>query len=349
MKRHWTDRRGWEDGVLVCKQVYDITADVKTFVLEPLEPRAFCHDPGQYLSLTLPVDGQEIDRCYTISSPPSRPYIATITVKRVPGGVASNWLHDHLVPGTRLHGRGPLGSFSLVEHPADKYLFLSGGSGITPLMSMTRTLHDLGQPTDVVFVHSARTPDDIVFRQELDLIQAASPGIRVVHVCEQDSPSESWPGHRGRMNLDVLKDIAPDFLDREVFICGPGGYMNAVRSMLDDAGFPMDHFHQESFTFDLPAESVIDTDGDEMFSVEFSRSGWTIPCSPETTILEAASRSGITLPSSCGQGLCGTCKTTLVKGSVDMNHNGGIRPREIAADKILLCCSTPQENVVVDC
>jgi glycine betaine catabolism B len=85
-----------------------------------------------------------------------------------------------------------------------------------------------------------------------------------------------------------------------------------------------------------------------VFSVEFARSGRTVACQPGTFILDAALRAGLTPPSSCGEGMCGTCKTTLVSGSVDMSHNGGIRPREIAARKILLCCSTPLEDLVID-
>lgn len=215
------------------------------------------------------------------------------------------------------------------------------------MMSMTRTVHDLAQPADVVFVHSARTPQDIIFRQELDLIAATSRAIRVVHVCETDGPGEPWHGHRGRLDLGMLRRIAPDFLDREVFGCGPPGYLRAVRQMLTEAGLPDERYHQESFDIPEPRTSTVDTGG--RYAVELARTGLTIECDSGTSILEAASSSGITLPSSCGQGMCGTCKTTLLAGSVDMRHNGGIRPREIAAHQILLCCAKPRENLVLDC
>jgi ferredoxin-NADP reductase len=364
--RSWIGRQEWDDEtdqLLVCKQVYALTADVKTFVLGPAELRLFHHDPGQYLTVTVEIDGQEIDRCYTISSPPSRPNLVAITVKRVPGGLVSNWLHDHLVPGRTLRARGPLGQFSMVRHPSPKYLFLSGGSGVTPLMSMTRTLHDLAHPADVVFVHSARTPDDIIFRRELDLIAATSGRIRVAHVCEADGPTESWGGHRGRLGIDMLQQIAGDFLDREVFVCGPPGYMTAARQMLSAAGFDMERCHEESFTFEdldtfdehaVGAQPAAPAAGEcgpvevARFSVELTRSRRTIECDRDTTVLDAALRAGVNLPSSCGQGLCGTCKTTLLQGSVDMRHNGGIRPREVAQNKVLICCSTPMEDLVIE-
>ncbi|MEV0704969.1 hybrid-cluster NAD(P)-dependent oxidoreductase [Saccharopolyspora sp. NPDC050389] len=348
--RSWVGDRDWDDAVdqrLICKQVQQITGDVKTFVLEPERPRLFRHDPGQHLAIAVEIDGRDVERCYTISSPPSRPHLAAITVKRVPGGPVSNWLHDHLVPGAVLPARGPFGEFSMVRHPAAKYLFLSGGSGVTPLMSMTRTLHDLACPADVAFVHSARTPEDIIFRQELALIGAASPRIRVSHVCEDDGPTERWDGHRGRLTIDMLRELAPDFLDREAFACGPAGYLDAVRLMLAEAGFPMARYHQESFTPSggpSPTSSTVD----DAFSVELTRSGRTIECAADTAVLDAAARSGLTLPSSCGQGVCGTCKATLLKGSVDMRHNGGIRPRDRAEHQILLCCAKPLEDLVID-
>ncbi|MFI5658534.1 FAD-binding oxidoreductase [Streptomyces sp. NPDC051684] len=331
----------WSDGLLVCQQVHDVTADVRTFVLAPTEPRLFRHDPGQFLTLCLDIDGDSVERCYTLSSAPTRPDLATITVKRVPGGRVSNWLHDHLTPGSTVWARGPLGRFTIHQHPAPKYLFLSAGSGVTPLMSMTRTLYDLAHPVDVVFVHSARTFDDIIFRRELDFITAASPNVRVRHLLDD---------HGEQLNAQVLRAVAPDFAEREVFTCGPAGYMRAVRGMLTSEGFDMAHHHEESFAFEAPvaAEPEPGAAIGTGFKVQLARTGRTIECDAETPVLAAAAREGITLPASCAQGMCGTCKTSLLSGSVDMRHAGGIRPREIAVNKILLCCSTPREDLVID-
>ncbi|GAA2569901.1 hybrid-cluster NAD(P)-dependent oxidoreductase [Streptomyces roseoviolaceus] len=337
--------------LLVCRQVHPLTHDVTTLVFEYAEPRMFRHEPGQFVTLTVDIDGRPRQRCYTISSPPTRPFLLSITVKRVPGGLVSNWLHDHLEPGDTVRARGPLGDFSTARHPSSKYLFLSGGVGITPSMSMTRTLYDLADPADVVFVHSARTPGDIVFRHELDLIAATAPNIRVVHICEEDRPYAPWGGYRGRLTLETLQQIAPDFLEREVFTCGPAPYTAAVHRMLSDAGLDMDHYHQESFTFEtqVAAAEASPTGGTGAgFKIEFTRSGRTIECDADTAVLAAASRAGLSLPASCAQGMCGTCKATLLTGSVDMRHNGGIRPREIAQNKVLLCCSKPLEDLVID-
>lgn len=342
------------DEELVCSAVVPVTHDVTTFVLASSFGRRFAFRPGQYVTVAVVVDGQRLERCYTISSAPTRTEQLEITIKRVPDGPVSNWLHDHLAPGDRLHVSGPLGCFSMCEHPSRKYLFLSAGSGITPLMSMTRTLGeqadaDSAADADVVFVHSARSPIDIVFRTELADLHATGNGVRVASICEADSPDELWTGLRGRLSLDALLDVAPDLHEREIFTCGPAPYMAAVREILANAGVDATRCHEESFTLGLAGEPPSSSPlAAQTFAVEFRRSGQTIECDAGTNLLQAGLRAGVILPSSCAEGVCGTCKTTKLSGQVDMRHAGGIRPREIAQDKILLCCSTPLDNLVLD-
>jgi glycine betaine catabolism B len=349
---------------LTCRQVQDVTHDVKTFLFEPTQPALFQHEPGQFITLQLQIDGRSVSRCYTISSPPTRPRLLGITVKRQPGGLVSNWLHDTMAPGMRISAEGPYGVFTIAPDRSAKYLFLSGGSGITPVMSMTRTLYDLGSDADVVFVHSARTPSDIIFRRELEMIASTVPTARVVHVCERDSPREPWGGLRGFLSAPMLQLLAPDLADRVVFCCGPAPYMAAVRRMLVEAGFDMENYHEESFSFDdltmkeFGACATNDAAADEeepgaaseakTYSVNFVRSGRDFTCAEDENVLDAAYAAGLSPPSSCGQGMCGTCKTTLLSGTVDMQHNGGIRPREIAQNKVLICCSKPLSDLTID-
>jgi len=348
--------------VLRCKAVVPITHDVSTFVLEPTTPRSFTYAPGQYVVLTLNIDGERHQRCYTLSSPPTRPHLLTITVKRTPDGLVSNWLHDNMQRGGRLEVSGPYGEFTLANYPARKYLFLSAGSGITPLMSMTRTLADLAGEADVAFVHSARTPADIVFRHELAALPASGLNLAVTSICEGDSVGEVWTGPRGRLSAGLLGAVVPDIAEREVFMCGPGPYMTAAHNVLMELGVPVEHIHQESFVIEPVAQplSVVpdaleaggSSDGVAPEAgaamIIFAKSGKEVRCDPGVTVLEAATEAGISIRSACGQGLCGTCKSDLVSGSVDMQHAGGIRPREIAAGKFLPCCSYPAGHLVVD-
>ncbi len=380
LRNHLDGAPSWGDvdgTTLVCRQVRAITHDVATFLFEPVTPALFRHDAGQFVTLYLQIDGVSVSRCYTISSPPTRPHLLSITVKRQPGGLVSNWLHDTVVPGVRISADGPFGSFTLPTGRPGRYLFLSGGSGITPLMSMTRTLYDLGCDDDVIFLHSARTPSDIVFRRELDAIAATAPNIRVFHVCERDSPMEPWGGLTGLLSVDMLRLLVPDLAQRLVYCCGPAHYMAAAQGILGRLGFDLRNYYQESFSFeDLSVKDFAgregtgrDSDGGSgggsagegdaqdsvpalgsatTYTVEFARSGQTFPCRADEFVLDAAYAAGLAPASSCGQGMCGTCKSTMLAGTVDMQHNGGIRPREIAANKVLICCSTPTSDLTID-
>lgn len=367
----------WDSDVeesLQCCQVRQETHDVKSFFFRSLAGHAFRFSPGQFLTLELDVDGQRVNRCYTISSPPTRPHTLSITVKRVPGGTVSNWLHDHLEVGDSVRVLGPAGDFSSALHPAERYLFLSAGSGVTPLMSMARTHRDLCDDRDTVFVHSARTPDDIIFGRELTLLASTQQRFRAHFICEGLGEQGGWHGLTGRITLPLLQLMAPDFMTREIFVCGPAPYMQAVREMLHEAGFNMARHHEESFSFDrLPA--VQQTPGvtelsaanqnsnpnsnlnsspnpssapATAFSIVFQKSQRTIECGAAQALLDAARDAGLRLPASCTQGMCGTCKVRLLDGKVDMRHQGGIRQREIDQGMVLLCCSVPLTNLRID-
>jgi len=200
---------GPDDEWLECVRVRDETHDVRSFVFRPVEPRSFRYRPGQFITLSLDIDGERVNRCYTLCSSPTKPDTLTITVKRVPGGRVSNWLHERVRPGTRLSAAGPSGSFCFppgpVNVPARGQLYLSGGSGITPLMSMSRAWSDLGLDADVQFIHAARTPQDIVFDDELKVLARSLPRWRAVMVCESRGNTPGYNGLLGRLSLPLLQ------------------------------------------------------------------------------------------------------------------------------------------------
>ena len=271
------------DDALICVAVRDETHDVRTFVFAAPEPRRFEFRPGQFMTFAFEPDGRETPRCYTIASSPTRPDRIAITVKRQPGGAVSPWLHATMRPGSRVAAAGPMGEFCAPPEAPGKRLLISGGSGVTPLMSMTRSAYDLADATaDIVFVHAARSPADILFRAELAGMARHWPGLRTAFVCEMDSAEESWPGHRGRLSLPMLRLIAPDLLDREVFCCGPAPFMRAVRAMLDEQGFDRARYHEESFDFSALPEPVqaelaeAEAEIAAGYMVQLTRSGQTI-------------------------------------------------------------------------
>jgi ferredoxin-NADP reductase len=249
-------------------------------------------------------------------------------------------------------------------------------------MSMSRAHHELGEDRDIVFVHSARTPDDIIFARELDLIAANQSNFRTAFVCERVGARTNWPGVTGFLTLPLLKLIAPDYMEREIFTCGPAPYMKAVRVLLAEGGFDTTHYHEESFSFETIAELAAELTTahvadalqsaetfvqaretavgfapapepavapvETTFKVSFAKSNREIECGSGQHVLDAAKKSGVRLPASCTQGMCGTCKVKLISGEVQMKHNGGIRQREIDQGMVLLCCSKPLSDLVVD-
>ncbi len=338
------------DDTLVCVGIRDETHDVRTFVLRPESERLFRFLPGQFLKLEIAPIG--LQRCYTIASPPTRPWRLEITTKR--GGPGSAWLHDTLRPGMRVAVTGPSGDFSFGADPRGKFLFLAAGSGITPLMSMARTAHDFGSEADIVLIQSARTDSDLLFAGELASM-STRPGFRPVSIVERDRPCARWDGFRGRLSAAILASACPDLLEREIYCCGPAPYMAAVRELLGGAGYDMRRYREESFSFaagepepepEVRAASTPRADAD--YSIVFSHSGRTIACAADTPVLTAARAAGLRLPSACNKGVCGTCKSKMVSGSVVMQHGGGIRQREIDAGMVLLCCAKPTSDLVVE-
>lgn len=353
----------WANGrhEMRCVKVIDETRDVKTFCFTATQPLMFFFKPGQFVTLELEIDGETVMRSYTISSSPSIPYSFSITVKRAPGGQVSNWLHDNMCEGCELAVHGPVGLFNCIDFPARKVLLLSGGVGITPLMSMARWWFDTNAEVDIAFVHSARTPADVVYKRELEHMASRVANFSLHLICETIENGQAWYGYRGYLDQSKIDIIAPDFLEREVFCCGPTPYMDAVRALLERNGFDMRHYHEEAFTqapakdveqaleqADIAAEEAEALLSEDMLQVEFANAGKSVRLAPGETLHAAAANLGVNIPKACGMGICGTCKVMVKQGEVSMNHNGGITDEDIAAGYVLSCCSVPETDVVVE-
>ncbi len=248
----------WAKGDLAvrCVNVISETPDAKTFRFAADPPILFNYQPGQFVTLKLEIEGKSVKRSYSISSTPSRPHTLEITVKRVPApsdapdaspGLVSNWLHDNMRVGNSLTLSGPLGKFTCFAHPSPKLLFISAGSGVTPMMSMSRWMMDTAAKCDVIFFHNARTPKDIIFWKELGWMSSHNPNFQLAISVTQPSYNQEWWGLRGRLNEPMLYAIAPDFWTRTVYVCGPDGFMKAVKTMMQGLGFPMKNYYEESF------------------------------------------------------------------------------------------------------
>ncbi|PWE27631.1 hybrid-cluster NAD(P)-dependent oxidoreductase [Pararhodobacter marinus] len=340
--------------MLECVSVIPEAPDVASFCFQSPAGALFSYVPGQFLTLELPVPGGPLYRTFTISSSPSRPMSISVTVKAQKGSLGTRWMLDHLKPGMRIKATAPAGTFSSHHHPAGKYLFISAGSGITPMMSMTTWMFDMGRPADLVFVNCARRPSEIIFRKRLEHMASRFPEIDLKFVVEEGDRFQPWTGYQGIFNQLMLGLMAPDYLEREVFCCGPAPFMQAVREALAGLGFDMERYHQESFQPSLAAEAAdpeagdVIPDGAAQAEVDFALSGVTQSCTETDTILATARAAGLNIPSGCTFGVCGTCKIRKTSGQVHMVHNGGITDEDIAAGYVLACCSHPIGKVAVE-
>jgi ferredoxin-NADP reductase/ferredoxin/pSer/pThr/pTyr-binding forkhead associated (FHA) protein len=254
-----TDLQRWTKGDLTvrCISIIDETHDVKTFRFACVPPVLFTYKPGQFINLDLEINGEEISRSYSISSTPSRPHTLEITVKRVPPpggsepntpkGLVSNWLHDNVTPGSIIKINGPLGKFTCFANPSQKLLLISAGSGITPMMSMSRWLCDTGANCDIIFFHCARSPRDIIYRQELEMMSSRYPNFHLAVSTTRNEPGHSWLSLTGRLDAAMLQVVAPDYRSRTVYVCGPDTFMEGTKQMLESISFPMQNYYEESF------------------------------------------------------------------------------------------------------
>ncbi|MBT9315191.1 FAD-binding oxidoreductase [Leptothoe spongobia] len=354
-----------------CIQIIQETVDVKTFRFRAEPTRLFDYKPGQFVTLKLNIDGKPVNRSYSISSSPSRPHILEITVKRVPPaqesmppGLVSNWLHDHLTVGQTLDIQGPFGHFNCIDHPADNYLFVSAGSGITPMMSMAQWLCDTGSTSKIVFIHSARSPEDIICRQRLELLARQNPNLELAWTLTRPTTGSAWTGYRGRLRESLLKAIVPKYECFTTFVCGPQGFMSSTKSLFESLGFPMKNYFEESFgaakaprktppkvqaqPTEVAAPTLAQSEGTDDPVVIFANSNKEVSCDLEDSLLDVAEQAGIDLTSGCRMGSCGVCKHQLLEGDVEYDDEpGGLSDSDRKNNHVLVCVARPVGRVVL--
>ena len=280
------------------------TRDAATVVIQPGGAWRG-HLPGQYVRMGVDVDGVRQWRAYSVTSVPgSADGRITVTVKAIPDGKVSNHLVRRVRPGTIVQLDQAQGDFVLPEATPERVLFLTAGSGITPVMAMLRA--GLHTRADVVLVHSAPNRDDVIFGAELRALAAAG-SLRLI---ERHTDSD------GLLGVHELDGLIPDHLDREVWACGPIGMLDAVEGYWESNGL-VDRLHTERFrpTVISPGEGG---------TVTFTRSGTTAEVDGATPILDAGENAGVLMPSGCRMGICFGCVVPLRQGAVRDLRNGDI-------------------------
>jgi ferredoxin-NADP reductase/DMSO/TMAO reductase YedYZ heme-binding membrane subunit len=345
-------RRAFWSGELRVARVFDETADVKTFRLVSPDGAAlpFQHVAGQYLNLALTIDGKRVNRSYTIASSPTRGAYCEVSVKRI--GHASRHLHDTWRAGDLVKVSAPAGSFFFAGHEGERIVMIAGGIGITPMMSVVRSLTDRAWTGEMVLVYSVRKVADIAFRDELAYLQARHPNLRVV-ITASDDAGAAWDGARGHVTRELVLAAVPGLARGPVMLCGPDPMMTAMRAMLVDLGVPDAEIHQEAFVSrpaveeDAPADDAAEAPADAA-RIVFERAGKTAEVTAELTVLEAAEECGIDLPFECRSGICGQCKTRLVSGKVSMDVQDALTAADRARGLILACQARAVRDLVID-
>ena len=324
------------------------THDASSFVLDVPEQLAetFRYRPGQFCTFRVHVDGNEQLRSYSMSSAPATDSELTVTVKRVAGGLVSNWFLDHLAQGDTIELTKPAGVFCPQDSERPVVGFC-GGSGVTPVMSITKhVLATTQRPVRLLYAN--RDPKSVIFDAALSALVAEHPGrLEVRHHFDTDD---------GFLTSEAIARFVGADLHADIYICGPGPFMDLVESTVLTQGVRSERIFIERFLVEQAekTDALIDDEAagaadpavpDEV-TVTLEGKTVVVRYQPGDTLLETARRGGLRPPFSCEAGNCATCMAFLKEGSVRMRANNALTPEEVEEGWVLTCQSLPSGRTV---
>lgn len=339
----------WEhaDSVsLICSRKWQETPDTVSFELEsPDAPLVFNFKPGQFASLGFMIDGKEKFRAYSINSLPGETKLQ-FTVKRVEGGLVSNFILDKLETGSAVSLLKPAGGFNCIDCPTKfKVTLVSAGCGITPVMSMVKYWLANDSAVEINFIHMARSKESTIYFEQLELLDRQYSNFNL-RLLLKDNTDSRHP--QGRLDREWLFSLSPDLKDRTVFLCGPVGFMQDIKGYLQESGFDMNHFYQESYTPEA-AESMDSASEEAGGNVQISVPGFGVELEAEhgSLLVEALEQGGLPIIAACRSGICGSCKCKVEKGSVESISKETLTEAEIEQGYVLACSSHIKSDVEV--
>ena len=292
------------------------------------------HRPGQYLRIGVVVDGVHHWRAYSLTSDPDdRDGFISVTPKLVEAGVVSPFLTREAVPGSIVRLGGVEGDFVLAEPPPQRLLFVSAGSGITPIMSMLRHVDRRDEISDVVHLHSAPTREDVIFGDRLESLDERRPGF-CLHL--------QLTGEAGRMGPDDLDRLCPDWREREAFMSGPADMLDAFSDRFESEGV-LERLHMERFQPRIGGEGVEEGEGG---TIVFRASETEAESDGTKPILVAGEEAGLELPFGCREGICHTCIGQLCSGRLRDLRNGKVHGQD--GEMVRTCINAPEGRVEID-
>jgi ferredoxin-NADP reductase len=314
------------------------TEDSATLVIKPGWGFSFDYQPGQYIGIGLLVDGRWRWRSYSLTSSPAAVISGSgkatdrtvaITVKAMPEGFLSTHLVAGVEPGTIVRLAAPQGNFVLPDPAPPSILFLTAGSGITPVMSMLRTLVRRNQIGDITHLHSAPTASDVMFASELAALAADQPGYRLRL---RETRTE------GRFDLARLSQEVPDWRERQTWACGPEGMLSQAEKVWSAAGIG-DRLHLERFAVSKAAPAGAGG------TVTFARSGRSVAADAATSLMDAGEGAGVQMPFGCRMGICQSCVVSLMEGHVRDLRTGA---EHDPGTRVQTCISSASGDCVID-
>ncbi|MBD1576467.1 hybrid-cluster NAD(P)-dependent oxidoreductase [Vibrio sp. S11_S32] len=334
---------------LVCKRKWAETSNSVSFTLAPEsindQDIAFNFIPGQFITLGIEIDGKMEYRAYSLSSMPNQTELQ-LTIKRVAGGKVSNYIVDSLQEGQAVSVLKPAGEFHIERRSQDqahgnRIVLLSAGCGITPVMSMAKTLlANKDDSTDIHFIHAATQIDQIIYHQELLAMAEQHARFHVSIMLEYAKGSDYL---EGRLTQAALANYCADIAERTTFLCGPVGFMGAMQENLQALGMDMDNFYQESFT---PAESTQpDVELNNADKVEALANatifvptfGAQVEAKIGSALIDALEAAKVPVIAACRSGICGSCKCKVTKGEFTRTSTETLTVDEIEQGFVLAC------------
>lgn len=346
---------------LTVKEIIQETPDTISIVFEQPSQNPVQYKSGQFLTLIAPVNGKEVRRAYSLCSSPFVDKDLAVTVKRVDGGLLSNDLADNLKAGQKIRVMEPMGQFT-TEYSRERkrhLVMFAGGSGITPMMSIIKSILTQEPESIVSLIYCNRDIDSIIFRDALDQMQTRDEGrLHVIHVL--DNAPMNWQGYSGLLNHEMLTKLferVPDWgmTNTTYLMCGPEGMMKNVESLLAMRHIPKDKIFKESFVQgildkDQKKEEVVvgaEESKTREVTIRYDGQEYKVMVPPDKGILESALDQGIDLPYSCQSGLCTACRGKALSGKVKLDEEEGLSQSERDEGYVLTCVGHPLTDDVV--
>lgn len=312
----------------------------------------FTFVPGQFLNVAFAIGGARMNRSYSISSSPTEREYVELTVRREPRGAVSRHINDLLKVGDEIEAGGPVGKFTFDGTEADSVVLISGGVGITPMMSIARYLTDRSWHGDIFFINTCRSPADRIFAEDIAKLERRNPKLHV-EVTVDSADGTEWKGSVGRIDKALLTKAVPDLTSRRIHLCGPPPMMDTVKTILAEIGVPPQQIKTELFGATKPTPGAPGTTANKSAPatgplVMFSKNNKSARIHTDETVLELSEELGIGIEFSCRVGTCGVCKVKMTSGEVEMAVEDALDPEDKTNGIILACQAKPTDDIVVE-